>query len=167
MTEPPGSEPVSTAIIVLNTGCEHHVGPHRMYVPLAREWAAQGHAVFRFDLGGIGESRAPDGAEDYVAYPAHATSDVRAAIAEVRSRCGASRVMLIGICAGGWHAFQAARDGLPVDGILAVNAPARLDAAPDILVANLNKRQWEQRWVQGYYNNPIYSSFYYYALSKQ
>ena len=25
----------------------------------------------------------------------------------------------------------------------------------------------EQRWVLGYYNNPIYSSFYYYALAKQ
>lgn len=130
LTEPPKRQPVHTAIIVLNTGCEHHVGPHRMYVPLARDWAALGHAVLRFDLGGIGESRAPDGADDYVAYPSHALTDIRAAITEVRSRCGAGRVMLMGICAGGWHAFQAARDGLPVDGILAVNAPLYFTEGP-------------------------------------
>jgi peptide/nickel transport system substrate-binding protein len=28
-------------------------------------------------------------------------------------------------------------------------------------------RHYEQRWVQGYYYNPIYSQFYYYPLSKQ
>ena len=123
LTQPPEAQPARTAIIVLNTGCEHHVGPHRMYVPLAREWAALGHAVFRFDLGGIGDSRTPDGVQDYLAYPAHALGDIRAAITEVQSRCGASRVMLVGICSGGWHAFQAARNGFPVDGILAVNAP--------------------------------------------
>jgi peptide/nickel transport system substrate-binding protein len=40
------------------------------------------------------------------------------------------------------------------------------DAAPDILLAVQNARHYEQRWVQGYYSNPIYSTFYFYALSK-
>jgi peptide/nickel transport system substrate-binding protein len=39
-------------------------------------------------------------------------------------------------------------------------------AAPDILLTVQNNRQYEQRWVQGYYFNPIYSGFYFYALSK-
>jgi len=40
------------------------------------------------------------------------------------------------------------------------------DAAPDILLAVGYNRHFEQRWVQGYYYNPIYPGFYFYALSK-
>jgi len=40
------------------------------------------------------------------------------------------------------------------------------NTAPDILLAVQNTRHYEQRWVQGYYHNPIYSTFYFYALSK-
>src|SRR5579859_5869834 len=41
------------------------------------------------------------------------------------------------------------------------------EAAPDILLAVQTGRFYEQRWVLGYYYNPIYSTLYYYALSKQ
>jgi len=41
------------------------------------------------------------------------------------------------------------------------------NAAPDILLAVQNARHYEQRWMQGYYANPIYSTFYFYAMSKQ
>jgi peptide/nickel transport system substrate-binding protein len=41
------------------------------------------------------------------------------------------------------------------------------DAAPDILLVVPEIRQYQQRWVQGYYYNPIYSGYYFYALSKQ
>ena len=47
------------------------MGPHRLYVPLARDWAARGHHVLRYDLGGIGDSAPPPGAADNIAYPAH------------------------------------------------------------------------------------------------
>jgi peptide/nickel transport system substrate-binding protein len=41
------------------------------------------------------------------------------------------------------------------------------DNAPAILLATATARRYEQRWVQGYYYNPIYSGLYYYAFSKQ
>ena len=41
------------------------------------------------------------------------------------------------------------------------------DNAPGILLATATARRYEQRWVQGYYYNPIYSGLYFYALSKQ
>ena len=72
------------SIVLLNTGFEYHVGPHRLYVPLARDWAARGHLVLRFDLGGIGDSAPPPGAPDNVAYPGHMLDDAREAIALVR-----------------------------------------------------------------------------------
>ena len=41
------------------------------------------------------------------------------------------------------------------------------DAAPDILLAVGYNRHYVQRWVRGYYYNPIYSGYYFYALSKE
>jgi alpha-beta hydrolase superfamily lysophospholipase len=114
------------AVILLNTGVEHHVGPHRLYVPLAREWAAHGHAVLRFDIGGIGESDPPDGGEDNFAYPQHMLDDAREAIAFVQQTAPQRRIVLAGLCSGGWLAFLAAREGLPIHGIVAVNAPLYL-----------------------------------------
>jgi alpha-beta hydrolase superfamily lysophospholipase len=118
-------------IILLNTGVEYHVGPHRLYVPLAREWAARGHVVLRFDLGGIGDSAPPPGAEANVAYPRHMLDDMRDAIAFVRTEAPHTRVIVAGLCSGGWLAFQAARDGLAVDAIVSINPPLYLRDGAD------------------------------------
>jgi peptide/nickel transport system substrate-binding protein len=40
------------------------------------------------------------------------------------------------------------------------------DIAPGILLATATQRHYEQRWVNGWYYNPIYAEFYYYAYSK-
>ena len=36
-----------------------------------------------------------------------------------------------------------------------------------ILLATATARRYEQRWVQGWYYNPIYSGMYWYGISKQ
>ena len=83
--------------------------------------------VLRYDLGGIGDSLAPPGIGDNVAYPEHALDDARAAIALVRGEASAPRrVMVLGLCSGGWLAFRAALLGLPVDSIVAINPPLYL-----------------------------------------
>ena len=41
------------------------------------------------------------------------------------------------------------------------------DNAPEILLATATTRRYEQRWVKGFYYNPIYSGLYFYSLSKQ
>ena len=56
---PAGDSSMAPAIVLFNTGGGHLVGPHRLYVSLAREWAAAGHLVLRFDLGGLGDSLPP------------------------------------------------------------------------------------------------------------
>ena len=38
--------------------------------------------------------------------------------------------------------------------------------APDIILAIPTQRHYEQQWVNGYYDNPIYPGFYFYPLSK-
>ena len=114
------------AVILFNTGAGHHVGPHRLYVPLAREWARRGHLVLRFDLGGIGDSAPPPGAGANTVYPAHMLDDAREAIALARREAPHRPVVAAGLCSGGWLAFEAARHGLAVDGIVAINAPLYL-----------------------------------------
>jgi len=126
MTRPAADRAAAPSIVLLNTGAGHHVGPHRLYVPLAREWAAEGHLVFRFDLGGIGDSAAPHGAEGGDAYPGHMIDDAREAIALVRQEAPDRPVMLVGLCSGGWLAFEAARSGLPVGAIISINPPLYL-----------------------------------------
>jgi peptide/nickel transport system substrate-binding protein len=44
---------------------------------------------------------------------------------------------------------------------------AYYDAAPTILLAVQQSRLYTQRWVQGYYYNPIYPGYYFCALSKK
>lgn len=126
LTSPDVTSGSAPAIILLNTGAEYHVGPHRLYVPLAREWAARGHVVLRYDLGGIGDSLPPAGAAENIAYPSHALDDLRESIAFVRQEAPGRRVIVSGLCSGGWLAFLAAREGLPVDAIAAVNPPLYL-----------------------------------------
>jgi hypothetical protein len=126
LSEPNDSGGAAPAVILLNTNFEYRVGPHRLYVPLARELAARGHVVFRYDLGGIGDSATPPGASENVAYPGHALEDARAAVAFIKEHAPGRRVIVAGLCSGGWHAFCAAREGLGVDAIAAVNAPLYL-----------------------------------------
>jgi alpha-beta hydrolase superfamily lysophospholipase len=123
---PAGASSSAPAIVLLNTGCEYRVGPNRLYVPLAREWATRGHVVLRYDLGGIGDSAPPPGVDENVVYPPHALDDLREAIALVRREAPGRQIIVAGLCSGGWHAFLAAREGLAVDAIVSVNPPLYL-----------------------------------------
>ncbi|MGH8639043.1 MAG: alpha/beta fold hydrolase, partial [Burkholderiales bacterium] len=126
MLASPTRDTGAPSIILLNTGVEHHVGPHRLYVPLSREWAARGHHVLRYDLGGIGDSEPPAAMSQNVAYPAHLLDDAREAVAFIHEVAPRRPVIMAGLCSGGWLAFRAAREGLAVDAIVAVNAPLYL-----------------------------------------
>ena len=134
---PADASSMAPAIVLLNTGGSHHVGPHRLYVSLAREWAADGHLVLRFDLGGLGDSAPPypDRSSESVAYPEHMLDDAREAIALVRKEAPNRRVIVAGLCSGGWLAYQAASHGLAVDAIVSINPPLYL-------------RDGNQRWLR-------------------
>jgi peptide/nickel transport system substrate-binding protein len=41
------------------------------------------------------------------------------------------------------------------------------DNAPGILLATATARRYEQRWLEGYYYNPIYSGLYFYSFTKK
>jgi pimeloyl-ACP methyl ester carboxylesterase len=49
--------------------------------------------------------------------------DAREAIEFVRRQAPQRRIIVAGLCSGGWLAFQAARHDLGVDGVISINAP--------------------------------------------
>ena len=169
LTEPVRQNHEAPAIILFTTGSEYHIGPNRLHVSLARRWAADGHVVLRYDLGGIGDSFAPPGVGDNVAYPAHALDDARAAIALVRGEAGATRrVMVLGLCSGGWLAFRAALLGLPVDSIVAINPPLYLRDGSAGMQCATDDSEFERyrrllfdrsRWTKVFRGRAAYATF--------
>jgi alpha-beta hydrolase superfamily lysophospholipase len=139
----PSAASTHPAVVLFSTGAGHNVGPHRLYVPLARQWASNGHVVLRFDTGGIGDSAPPIGAADNVVYPEHMLEDARAAIELVRREAPRRPVVVGGLCSGGWLAFLAAREGLAVDAAFCVNPPLYLRDGPDGLEWLTEEREIE------------------------
>lgn len=114
----PGPGP---AVLMLNSGSVHAIGPNRLWVHLARLWAAAGVCVMRLDIAGIGDSAPRAGASDNVVYSPHAMADVSAALTWLREHEGATSIHVMGLCSGAYHAFKAATGGLPVASALMIN----------------------------------------------
>jgi dienelactone hydrolase len=110
-----------TAIVLLNSGAVHHVGPCGLYVSFARQWASQGDVVIRVDLSGIGESRTRPGEPENVVYSSRAQEDIAAVLEFIRARYGPVDCHAMGICSGGYHGFKAAVAGQPLRGVVAIN----------------------------------------------
>jgi len=111
----------STGIILASAGSVHSVGPGRLYVELARAWAALGFSVLRMDVGGVGDSAARAGRADNHPYPDHAVRDIAAAARWMVERARVSRVVVAGLCSGAHASFHAGRTLEGIDGIIVIN----------------------------------------------
>jgi dienelactone hydrolase len=123
LTRPPegARSAARPAVLLLNAGTVHRIGPHRLYVPLARRWARLGFHVLRLDLSGVGDSPAPPGCEENLCYPRDAARDVSTALSLLGAASGARRFVLVGLCSGGDHAFRAALADERVGGVVILN----------------------------------------------
>jgi len=108
-------------VVMLNGGATSHIGPNRMYVELARRWAARGYVVLRLDLAGIGDSALLPNQNGNVVYPEGALDDIAAAIDYLRRHHRGHDITLAGLCAGAYHAFKSATAGMRVNTVLLVN----------------------------------------------
>lgn len=93
------------ALILLNPGISHHIGPNRLHVMIARSLASQGVCVLRFDLSGTGDS--------FNAARESSTSDawfadVQSAMDMLSQREGINRFVLAGLGAGTNYAHRGA-----------------------------------------------------------
>jgi len=90
-------------LMCTNVAAEHHIGPGRAWVGLARRAAARGLVAIRFDSPGIGDSVQNDGYEAAMLYATgeiSRTADiVRAVAARYQGPVG-----MLGSCSGAWLA---------------------------------------------------------------
>jgi alpha-beta hydrolase superfamily lysophospholipase len=101
-----------SAVVMINSGAVHHIGPNRLWVQLARRWATRNVAVLRLDLSGLGDSPARSGCEEDVVYSASALDDIGQALKYCRNLVGeAGQVHLVGLCSGAYHALKSAVSG--------------------------------------------------------
>lgn len=106
------------AIILLNAGLLHRIGPNRLYVKIARQMALAGFIVLRFDFSGIGDSRARD---DGLPFERSTISEMQEAMCYLSSVRDIERFILIGFCSGANVAFKAACCDTRVVGTIGIN----------------------------------------------
>ncbi len=109
------------AVLLLNAGAVHRIGPNRVYVALARHLARYGYTVLRMDIAGIGDSPPRPDTPENVVYSRHALEDVALALDYLRVHCDVTEVYVAGLCSGAYNAFKAAVANLPVAGAILIN----------------------------------------------
>ncbi|MCU1675316.1 MAG: alpha/beta hydrolase [Frankiales bacterium] len=93
-------------VILIGGHVDHHIGPARLWVDLARRWAADGARVLRLDLSGIGDSGVRPGQEPQKPYAAEGADDL-CQIAGAISPDDPSDVVLVGFCSGAYAVIEA------------------------------------------------------------
>ena len=107
LTEPPsaGDRPL---LLFINGGASYRIGPNRLYVQMARTLALDGFRSVRLDLCGLGDSLTDDVTRENKSYPETFLRDIDLAINELAKSHGVRKVILVGLCAGAYHAYRAA-----------------------------------------------------------
>jgi alpha-beta hydrolase superfamily lysophospholipase len=109
LTEPLGARSELCAVLV-NAGAQRRTGPNRMWVEIARRWAARGVPTLRFDLAGIGDSDGDAATLAQVAtiYAQTYGRQARAALDAMAARGLPQRFIVLGLCAGAYWSLQTA-----------------------------------------------------------
>ncbi len=106
------------AIIILNAGLLHRIGPNRLHVAIARKMATAGFFVLRFDFSGIGDSSVRD---DNIPFEKSSISETQEAMDYLNSARNIEKFILIGICSGANVAFKTACRDPRVLGLVGIN----------------------------------------------
>ncbi|MEO6525515.1 MAG: alpha/beta fold hydrolase [Gemmatimonadaceae bacterium] len=118
---PASDESVACAVLILGTGIEPTPSVGDAWTRFARSAAVRGYAVLRMDYRGIGDSIVRNGARENVSYDAGRAGDVRAGVDWLRLRWPNARVVVVGVCTGGYYGVHAVAAGLEVEGLIAIN----------------------------------------------
>ncbi len=110
--EPAGTQ-AGPVVVFLHGWAGSRIGPHRMFVPLARRLAVLGCACLRFDFRGRGDSEGVAAAATIRGM----IEDTRAALDLVAARYPGRPLVLLGICSGGKVAVATAAADPRVGGL--------------------------------------------------
>ncbi len=125
LAEPAGdsSRRAEACVVLMNAGSIRRIGPNRMWVEMARAWAARGIPTLRLDLEGIGDS---DGDESVLFetpgfYRPELAAEVQSVLNALAGQGLPDRFVLGGLCSGAYWAFHAALADERVHGLLLIN----------------------------------------------
>ena len=105
LTVPAAPRLEAPAVVFINSGLIHRVGPNRLYVTLARRLAGLGFSCLRFDVSGIGDSMIPGGD---IPASERVQRDIGLAMDVIDETLGRDRFVLMGLCFGAFSAHAAA-----------------------------------------------------------
>jgi alpha-beta hydrolase superfamily lysophospholipase len=126
------------AIVLLNAGIVHRVGPNRLSVNIARTLATMGFVVFRFDFSGIGDSEVRG---DHLPFRKSALCEVQEAMNYLSGARDSERFILMGLCSGARISFRTACCDPRVVGAVLINPMGHLhDESDEQLSAFIRNR---------------------------
>ena len=136
------------AVVIMNSGIVHRVGPGRGMVRLARDLAGRGSVVVRFDHSGIGDSPSR---QDHTPWPRNTIVEAREVMDDLSRRYGSRQFILMGICSGALTSFHVAREDPRVVGAVLMNSQGTEASAEwQRFVRN---REWaRQYWTRSLFN---------------
>lgn len=135
--------PTGIGCLVLNTGANHRIGPHRINVKIARRLAGAGVPTLRFDLSGIGDSPA---AQTTHSFRTQAVADMKAAMDYMEASLGVRRFLVFGICSGAENGLAIALADPRVVGLMTLDGAIYLTRAARI---ERKLRRWAAFPVNG------------------
>ena len=114
------------ALLILNAGLVHRVGPNRLHVKVARRMAERGFVSVRFDFSGIGESLPRS---DSLPYTQSTVLEVREVMDAVTELTGIRSFCLMGLSSGALVSLETALTEPRVIGAAIVNPHGFADSA--------------------------------------
>jgi pimeloyl-ACP methyl ester carboxylesterase len=145
VTEPPAGVVPRAAVVLLNAGVVHRVGPNRMHVEIARGLAPLGLVVARVDLSGLGDS---DSRRDNTPFERAAVLETQAVMTALAAQYGVSRFVTAGLCSGAVVAFNTAVADQRVCGAVLINPQGFVSSAEwnTYIVSKARARKyWRQK----------------------
>ena len=120
LTLPHGGPAPEVAVILMNAGVIHRMGPHRLNVKMARALADANVPSLRLDLSGQGDSRSPVKTIDR---QQQVVLDLKAAMDHVQRICSVQRFVIVGICSGAFNGLAVAEQDQRVAGLWLLDGP--------------------------------------------
>jgi alpha/beta superfamily hydrolase len=144
LTRPAARDMNIPAIVLLNAGIVHRVGPNRLSVKLARTLAAMGFVVLRFDFSGIGDSEAR---ADHLPFRISALREAQEAMDYLAANESNKQFILMGLCSGAKISFRTTCSDARVVGAVLINCMGHLHDERDVeLSASIRNRALKRHY---------------------
>ncbi|MFL5843403.1 MAG: alpha/beta fold hydrolase [Solirubrobacteraceae bacterium] len=123
VARPQNREAEDLCLVLVNPGPQRRIGPNRMWVEMARRWAARGVPTVRLDIPGLGDSEGDVGRfrETAGLYVDEIVTELRLALDGLVAAGLPDRFVVGGLCSGAFWSFHAAAQDDRVVGALMLN----------------------------------------------